>query len=305
MFEKRTDLALESHEIKSKNTSCNGVFVNKRDFSGIEITEVTIQTPEGELALGKPMGKYVTLHVGNLWDRDAVFFSDAVSALSLELCSMIPAHAFSNGILVAGLGNSSVTPDSVGPRVVENLIVTHHLKTERRELFLDSGFGNVAAISPGVLGQTGVESAHVIKGVCDAITPSAVVAVDALASRRLSRLATTVQLSDTGITPGSGVSNHRNEISKRSLGVPVISIGVPTVVDAATLAHDLMEESLGTENSAAEECVDKALGDAGRNLFISPRDIDVIVHSVSKLISYSLNMAFHSMTVNELNEFLF
>lgn len=305
MFEKRTDLALESHQLNAKNGPIDGVALTKRSFFEYGITEVTVSSKNGADALGKPMGKYITLDIGNIWQKDSHAFSRAASALSAEVSALLPKNAQKDGILVAGLGNSSITPDSVGPNAVKSIIVTRHLKKQERAVYSSAGFGNVAAIAPGVLGQTGVESAEVIKSVCRSISPAAVVVIDALASRRLSRLATTVQLSDTGITPGSGVSNHRRELSKTTLGVPVISLGVPTVVDAATCAHDLLEEALKTEQRRfPEEVLEKILGGNGKSLFISPRDMDVIARSVSRLIALSLNHAFHALSVSELNELM-
>jgi spore protease len=201
------------------------------------------------------------------------------------------------------LGNENITPDSIGPKTVEKLLVTRHIETIDSMLFKSAGFGCVAAISPGVLGQTGIESAEIIKSICANIKPICVIVIDSLASRRLNRLATTVQLSDGGISPGSGVANKRAELSERTLGVPVVSIGVPTVVDAATLAYDLLEEHLGTDESFASE-IEQLLVGEGKNMFVTPKDNDIIAEETAKLLSASINIALHNMEINEINEYL-
>ncbi len=196
-----------------------------------------------------------------------------------------------------------ITPDSIGPKVVSKIIVTRHIRTLNKELYENVGFGNLAAISPGVLGQTGIESAEIIKSVIDKVSPFCVILIDALASRKLSRLATTVQLCDTGLRPGAGVANNRIEMNSKSFGIPVVSIGVPTVVDAATLAYDLLEELVSSSDTNAgnnnnfeeqyDKIIDKLMSGSGRSMFISPKESDVITRETARLISTSINLSLH------------
>ena len=211
-------------------------------------------------------------------------------------------------VLVVGLGNENVTADAIGPRVASGLVISHHIKELKRTLFDSIGFGDVSAIAPGVLGQTGIESAEIVKSVTAAVKPSCVIVIDALASRRLARLATTVQLSDKGISPGSGVNNSRQRLDDQTLGVPVVSIGIPTVVDAATLVYDLIEEVNRTKDEKIQidpELIGKTLTENRRNFFITPKETDIIIKSSAKLLSTALNMALHpKLPPEEIPEYL-
>lgn len=299
MFEKRTDLALEVHELRGKDS---GITVKEQFIDGVKVTRAFIALGEGERLSGKPSGNYITLETGKVWQIDRDSFEKQALILSDEIFKLMPVG---NGcVLVVGLGNSEITPDSLGPRTVKQLLVTRHIESIDMSLFNSAGFGSVAAISAGVLAQTGIESAEIIKSVCAAINPKCVIAIDSLASRRLNRLATTVQLSDGGISPGSGVSNKRAEISKKTLGVPVISVGVPTVVDAATLAYDLLEEHSGEDVDGFSEVMDKILEGNGKDMFVTPKDNDIIAKSVSKLLATAINIAVHRMSVDEINDYL-
>jgi spore protease len=227
--------------------------------------------------------------------------------LSHEMKRMLPAG---NGcVLAVGLGNRHITADSIGPKVVERLLVTRHIKEEQQELFSHAGFGELAACAFGVLGQTGIESAELVIGAAERIRPRCIIAIDALASRRLERLASTIQLSDTGIRPGSGVANHRTALTKETLGVPVISVGIPTVVDAATLAYDLLEEfalqeGLSSDNSLPQKISEGLHGGAGKDFFVTPKDSDVLIATAAKLISTAINLAVHDgLTLQELAEY--
>ena len=237
-----------------------------------------------------------------MWQHEKTRFNDIARVISDEIREMLPIGE--GETLVVGLGNEEITPDSIGPRAVKKLLVTRHIKGIDPVLYDDAGFGNVAAIVPGVLGQTGIESAEIIKSVCDSIKPKCVVVIDSLASRRLARLATTVQISNGGISPGSGVSNKRAELSDRTLGVPVISIGVPTVVDAATLAYDLLEEHKGQPDEEFAEIIERVLAGDGKNMFVTPKDNDVIAIETAKLLSTAINLALHNISVEEINDFI-
>ncbi len=300
MYKKRTDLALESRELYAEKGVKDGITVTERTVGGIHITCMHI-TPEGETHCGRQSGTYITVELGAVWRAKADAFETAASLLAEELRAMLPVGEGS--VLVAGLGNEHITADSIGPRVVDRLLVTRHIKLLDKSLFGSAGFGELAAIASGVLGQTGIESAEIIKGIVERVRPRCVIAIDALASRRLARLASTVQLSDTGICPGSGVSNHRAALNKETLGVPVISIGIPTVVDAATLAFDLLEE-LAPDSPMTEQIVQKLQGGTGKDFFVTPRDSDAIAMGASRLIAAAINLAVHDgMTLSELNEY--
>ena len=278
---RRTDLALEARELwkeqAGETTRLQGVKARDGNREGIPVTTVEILDQEGEQALGKPRGTYVTLTLEGVANREEDVFGRAARAIAAELEERM-AQVPQNGlVLVAGLGNRAITPDAIGPKVHSHILVTRHLVAQMPEHF--GAMRPVASLAAEVLGTTGVESGEVIKAVCDKIRPACVIAVDALASRSLERLCRTVQLADTGITPGSGVGNHRFGLNRESLGVPVIALGVPTVVDGATLAADL----LGTD-----ELPD--LG-AGRDLFVTPRDIDSQVADLSKIIGYGIDLA--------------
>ena len=299
MFEKRTDLALEAREIHRESSGIE-VFETKKD--GMTITTAVVKEGEGERLSGKSAGKYITLDVGEIWRFDKKRFERSAKIIAYEISVLVPQG--DGCILVVGLGNESITPDSIGPRALKKLIVTRHIESIDPVLYQTTGFDKVAALAPGVLGQTGIETAEIIKSVCESIRPKCVVIIDALASRRLSRLATTVQISDVGISPGSGVANHRSELSAKTLGTAVVSIGVPTVVDAATLAYDLLEECLGDQDERLSEIAEKILSRNGKNMFVTLKDNDVIAAETAKLLATAINMALHKMDINELNEYV-
>lgn len=299
MYEKRTDLALEVHELRGEES---GIEIYEEEENGIKITTAIIKEGTGEEESGKNAGTYLTLDVGKIWQTDFQRFEHIAKVLAHRLEGLIPQEE--GCVLCVGLGNENITPDSLGPETVGGLLVTRHIKSIDEDFYKNAGFGCVAAIETGVLAQTGVESAEIIKSICERIKPKCVIAVDALASRRLSRLATTVQLCDGGISPGSGVNNKRNEISEKTLGVPVISIGVPLVVDAATLALDILEEHRGSADEGFEETLERVLSGSEKNIFVTPKDIDVIVGSAARLISSAVNIAVHKIGLSEINEYI-
>ena len=297
MFTKRTDLALEARELwqesAERTSRLSGVKATKTKLEGYPLTRVDILTDQGAAALGKPRGSYLTLDLSSFWQRRADFFERAVRAVGSQLRSLLPPEG---PALVVGLGNAAMTPDAVGPLAAENVLVTRHLIASMPRQF--SGFRPVAVFRAGVLGTTGVESAEAVQALTAQVRPALVIAVDALASRRCERVCSTVQLSDTGIIPGSGVGNHRSALNQETLGVPVFSVGVPTVVDAATLAADLLEES-----GAAEVDPEKLRGGRG-NLMVTPRDIDQQVRDLSKVIGYGINWALQDLEIEEINALL-
>ena len=297
MFAKRTDLALEARELwqesAGKTTRLTGVKAVKRKQEGYPVTRVDILDSRGEEALGKPRGTYLTVDLSTFWQRREDFFQRAVRAVGAPLKELVPTEG---PVLVVGLGNRAMTPDAVGPLTADHVLVTRHLISAMPRQF--SGFRPVSVLRTGVLGTTGVESAESVRGLAAEVKPACVIAVDALASRRTGRVCAAVQLSDTGIIPGSGVGNHRHPLNAETLGVPVIAIGVPTVVDSATLAADLLEESGITDYDA------EALQKSRQNLMVTPRDIDQQVRDLGKVIGYGINWALQDLEIDEMNALL-
>lgn len=278
----RTDLAVEAIENHKTAAALPHVRQSDRTLEGFAVHEVRILSEDAAREIGKPQGRYLTLELDALIRREEDAFPRACKALSTLLRELLPRP---NGgpVLIAGLGNRMITPDAIGPQTADHVIATRHLVAQSPAIFAD--WRPVSALAPGVLGQTGVETGEVICGVLDRVRPAAVIAVDALAAGRLSRLLHTVQLTDTGITPGAGVGNARAALNKETLGVPVIAVGVPTVVDGATLAHEISSQ-LG--QPACE-----ALDDLSQPVMITTRDIDREVADISRMIGYAVNMALH------------
>ena len=277
----RTDLAVEAIENHKTAAALPHVRQSDRTLEGFAVHEVRILSEDAAREIGKPQGRYLTLELDALIRREEDAFPRACKALS-TLLRELP-HPNDGPVLIAGLGNRMVTPDAIGPQTADHVIATRHLVAQSPAIFAD--WRPVSALAPGVLGQTGVETGEVICGVLDRVRPAAVIAVDALAAGRLSRLLRTVQLADTGITPGAGVGNARAALNKETLGVPVIAVGVPTVVDGATLAHEISSQ-LG--QPACE-----ALDDLSQPVMITTRDIDREVADISRMIGYAVNMALH------------
>lgn len=278
----RTDLAVEAIENHKTAAALPHVRQSDRTLEGFAVHEVRILSKDAAREIGKPQGRYLTLELDALIRREEDAFPRACNALSTLLRELLP-HPNDGPVLIAGLGNRMITPDAIGPQTADHVIATRHLVAQSPAIFAD--WRPVSALAPGVLGQTGVETGEVICGVLDRVRPAAVIAVDALAAGRLSRLLRTVQLADTGITPGSGVGNARAALNEETLGVPVIAVGVPTVVDGATLAHEISSQ-LG--QPACE-----ALDDLSQPVMITTRDIDREVADISRMIGYAVNMALH------------
>lgn len=298
-----TDLALEAHELAGRagQASIPGVEVEQREEGGNTITRIKVETEEAGRMLGKLPGHYVTITAPEIQSRN----QDRIEAISKILAGEIENFLGriklrdEDSVLVAGLGNWSSTPDSVGPKVVGALLVTRHLWSfsppEKR-----GGLRPVSAIAPGVLGITGIETGEIILGLVQRIKPAAVVAIDALAARNVERLGTTIQLSDTGIHPGSGLGNNRVGITPGFLGVPVISIGIPTVVYASTIIFDALERLSSARRGfiapgslEQKDSIRETLAPKLRELVVTPKEIDVLVGEVSKVVASSLNIALH------------
>ena len=293
-MEKRTDLAMEAREIwqesAGKTTKLDGVEAKEETVNGFAVTTVRVINENGAKALGKPVGTYVTMELGGLLRREETAFSRAVETAARILCKLTELRD-GDTVLVTGLGNAAITADAVGPKVARGTLVTWHLTESMPDIF--GGFRKVSAIETGVLGTTGIESGDMISALVNRMKPDCVIAVDALASRSLSRLCSTIQITDTGIVPGSGVGNARQALDRATLGVKVVAVGVPTVVDAATLAADIMEQS----GISADE---KRLAPLSGGVIVTPKEIDTRVNEISRLVAYAINMAAQGMSVDDI-----
>lgn len=269
----RTDLALEKRELLGREEP-EGVESEESDQGGVKFTKIRVINEKGSEALGKPIGTYITAEIPELM-KNPVTDEDMIEAVAAQLRSLLPNEG---SILAVGLGNTRITPDAVGPKSVSMVLATRHIGKELSDEIGLGALRSVAGFVPGVLGRTGLEAAESVKGLVGAVSPSAIIVVDALAARKLSRLGTTIQISDIGIIPGSGVGNARKEITERSVGVPVISVGIPTVVDVGTLVADLT----GSNSEIPSE---------SRDMIITPREIDIVIERASELIGMSINKA--------------
>lgn len=288
MVQPRTDLAMERLS-GLKNARVSGVTWRQWRQEPLSVHQVTVTNDAGAQALDRPMGRYLTAQLDRdvLWDSQWMW--DAAQALASLLRPLLPERG---SVLVAGLGNRAMTCDALGPLALEHLMITRHLAQAMPETF--GQLRPVCALAPGVVGTTGLESAELIRGAVKQARPSAVIAIDALAARSLERLCRTFQISDTGITPGSGACNPRQGLNEQTLGVPVIGLGVPTVVEARTLAMDLMPNGRLDETNAP---------DAG--MLVSPKDIDLQVAKCAKVLGYAVNLALQGdVDMTEMEQFL-
>ncbi len=314
MYGPRTDLAIEAAALYNKTdeeiSKIDGVKVETEEFGEIKVTHVEVTNKNGEKAIGKEVGNYITIECPGIRSGDEESVASATKILAEKLKKLLPPDK-QGAILVVGLGNWHVTPDALGPKVVSGLKVTRHLFEYVPE-YVDKDTQSVCAISPGVLGITGIETSEIIKGIVDMVKPHAIIAVDALASRRTNRISTTIQLADTGITPGSGVGNKRKGLNKEYLGVPVIAIGVPTVVDAATVANDAIELLIENIRASAKDgsvmsgiadtfdteyrypLIKEVLTPYVGDLIVTPKEVDGIIEEVSFIISDAVNTALFS-----------
>jgi len=282
----RTDLAVESLDFQKETQG-----VERETFlkNGLEVTRVRILSEEGARRIGKPVGEYLTVDTSD-FKSPAPSFAGEVDTVA-ELLSPLISRAPGKAVLVVGLGNIQITPDALGPKAVRYTLATRHISRELAGEIGLSGLQPVAAIATGVLGQTGIETAEIVASVAKALEPSCVIVIDALAARSVDRLATTVQISNTGISPGSGVQNRRKELSRETLGVPVLSVGVPMVVDMATVACDM----LGEERAQVSE--------KGRTMMVTPREIDLAVEHAAKTVAFAINRALQpQLSLEELIE---
>lgn len=297
-FQVRTDLALEAREsISEADSELRGVRVEEyyREKEDVKVTKVMIDTKNAAKAMGKPVGIYVTMEAPAMVEPDEDYHREISECLAEELLELLPDTDAEQSVLVVGLGNREVTADSLGPQTVDNLCITRHIIREYgKAAYNCERMNQVSALEPGVMARTGMETAEIVKGVVEETAPDVLIVIDALAARSIKRLNRTIQITNTGIQPGSGVGNHRNALTVESLGVPVIAVGIPTVVDAATIVSDALEKLLEEEK---EVDVVKYVGRQQmnfselNNMYMTGKDIDAVIKRVSFTVSEGINIA--------------
>lgn len=297
-FQMRTDLALEAREsITEADSELRGVRVDEYDLEegDIHVTKVMIDTKNAAKAMGKPMGIYVTMEAPAMVEPDEDYHREISCCLAKELTQLLPGAQQEQSVLVVGLGNREVTADALGPQVVDNLFITRHIVKEYgKAAYNCEKMNQISALEPGVMAKTGMETAEIVKGVVAETAPDVLIVIDALAARSTKRLNRTIQITNTGIQPGSGVGNHRNALTEETLGVPVLAIGIPTVVDAATIVWDAMEKILEEEKGlAGVKYKDKQMLNFAElnNMYMTGKDIDAVIKRVSFTVSEGINIA--------------
>lgn len=314
----RTDLAVEAKEMVTRHVreDIPGVRVETEEYEDVTVTRVDITTPEGGQALGKVQGRYITLEAPGLRKKNTPLQDNVMKLLAQELVKLANLSPQAT-TLVVGLGNWNVTPDALGPRVTEEIVVTRHLQNYVSPE-LKGGVRSVCALSPGVLGLTGIETAEIVAGVVNRLKPDLVICIDALAAASSSRVTTTIQLSDTGIHPGSGVGNKRFGLTKESLGIPVIAIGVPTVVHAASIAQDTINTLMqhahfnrffksmqNLSPSDRQQILHQVLPETMGDLMVTPKEIDTLISDISSVVAGGINSALHpNIDYNNVHKYL-
>ena len=317
----RCDLAIEAHEMlamgKTADFSVSGVTVEeKRHNDYIKITRIKVDDENGERELGKPRGSYITIEMPSRFYGQQEIYEEMCRTCAAELKKLVQRFLpdKNSSVLVIGLGNRNITADALGPKVIKSLMITRHL-IEYIPEEIDERIRPVCAATPGVLGLTGIETGEIIKGLTDRIKPDLVIAIDALCSHKVERINTTVQFCDTGITPGEGIGNKRRTIDEEGLGVPVIAIGVPTVVNAATIAREAIEsvadklkESSGIEipdSDKAEKTVYDITSEMFGNLIVAPKEVDSVIDDISHVIANGINIALHEgITMEDIDRYV-
>lgn len=310
-FSIRTDLALEAAEMfqSTQPSEIPGVQMGVQKYEGYTVTKVKVTDENGAKNVGKPIGNYVTIEAPGIRDGDVDLEEDVIRSLANEIVELAKLKEESS-ILVVGLGNWNVTPDALGPKVVSKILVTRHLVEHLPEQ-IDEGVRPVSAIAPGVMGLTGIETSETVEGIVAQLQPDLVVCIDALASRKLHRVSTTIQIADTGIQPGAGVGNKRKAINEEVLGIPVMAIGVPMVVDAATMASDTIDLVVDTLIQQTDEdssfyqllkdmdkeekyhLIAEVLSPYIGTLMVTPKEVDSLIDDLSNIIANALNIALH------------
>ena len=309
MYNFRTDLALERKDLFKKNNNLeeiDGIETEEREINdNLKVSRVKITNKNGEQAIGKPIGTYITIDINKLRMAEEEDIEESAKILSEELRAIINKHVeIKDDILVVGLGNIYVTPDSLGPKVINDIDVTRHI-IKYLPQYIDENTRPVSAISPGVLGTTGIETLEILEGIVQNIKPKLLIVIDALASRSIERISSTIQLSDTGIVPGAGVGNTRKELSEKTLGIPVIAIGIPTVVESAVLVNDCLNlfieklqqdaksnnylNNLKTQDNY--EVIKEALNPSNYNMIVTPKEIDELIENMSNIVARGINMS--------------
>lgn len=323
MLKLRTDLALEAREIykEEKNIEIPGVAVDTEEIESVVVTRVEVLDDKGAEIIGKPIGSYITLESRRLRKADADFKDETSKLLAKELKTLIPQKKC-NKILIVGLGNWDVTPDALGPKVISKVFVTRHLFQlyNKKE---DMDVSEVSAISPGVMGTTGLETSEVVRGIVENSNPDLVIVIDALASRKMERVNSTIQISTSGISPGSGLGNKRKALNEENLGVPVIAIGVPTVVDAATLTSDTIEKVIDSFSKQAKvgsqfynmlkelkeeekyQLIKEVLEPYSENIIVTPKEVDEVIINLSQIIANGINISVHpGIDLKDVNRYI-
>ena len=322
----RTDLALEQSEMlregRSDDSEINGVEIETEETDSITVTWVKITNEEGSEAMGKPIGNYITIESPAMKENEVETHEEIIKIMAQKLGQLHKLNK-DGAVLAAGLGNWQVTPDALGPKVIEKLLVTRHMNEILPEE-IQNQVRSVAAIAPGVMGITGIETGEIIKGVAEKTTPDLIVAIDALAARRTSRINATIQMTDTGINPGAGMGNARMRLNKETMGIPVIAIGVPTVVDAATLVNDTMNHMLSEmiheapagspfyemllelEDSEKYSMIKEILDPYAGNMFVTPKEVDAVIDRLTNIIANAVNIALHpGIESGDINKYAF
>lgn len=309
MMDFRTDMAIERRDLYRKanniENEIDGVECEEGQIEDIKITRVNITNAQGEEALKKPIGNYITIDVKKINNIEPEKEDKIVEVLSNEISKIVDKHIQkTDEIMIVGLGNLYSTPDSLGSRVVNDVEITRHIKIYLPQ-YIDENARSISAISPGVLGTTGIESAEIIRGIVDKVKPKMIIAIDSLCSKNVSRINKSIQISDTGIVPGGGVGNARDELSEKSLGIPVIAIGVPTVVEMASITNDCLDLFIENLQKKAEsndvlnklkdednyEKIKEALIPNDYNFIVTPKEIDELIDSMKDILSRGINEA--------------
>ncbi len=298
------DLAVEAQEIVRGQTGQEipGVAMDKETYQNAAVTIVKIMEKSAEEIMGKPQGTYITIEAPVIKESNPQIHQEVVEVLAKHLNQLFNISPQGN-VLVVGLGNWNATPDALGPRTIDQVMVTRHIFNFAPDEVHD-GMRPVSAIAPGVLGITGIETAEIIKGIVDKIQPELIIAVDSLASRSVSRIATTIQIADTGIAPGSGIGNKRKGINQETMGVPVIAIGVPMVVHAAFIANDAIDTLFqrfqhnpavlqAYQQQEVQSALNEILSNFGGQLMVTPKEIDVLIQNISKIVAGGITSALH------------
>ncbi len=295
-----TDLAMESREL---NPELQGVTEQTEEGEGVSISRIEVETEEAAQKLGKPVGHYITLDAPELTNRPLDLFAQVSKCLAAELARLLEGVGPQATVLVVGLGNRAITSDSLGPKVAEQVYVTRHV-TQYLPDAVSKPIRSVCAVAPGVLGVTGIETMEIVQGVVERLKPDIILAVDALASRRAARISTTIQLTDTGISPGSGVGNARKGLNEATFGVPVLAVGVPMVVYATTISQDTIsliadETGLHSDEDKLRALAEKVSEEHLGSMIVTPKDVDQIATDMSRVLADGLNMALFGAEYDE------